>query len=117
MTNNLKPVRKSTLSELLLRIFPRFARPEAETEEHQRPSPARRTDAPRRPESVNPPHNLPKENLTADERARRAKEASRAYFKAAGLMETFYESYPGERPPGRDPLPQRDRGGRGRGGR
>jgi hypothetical protein len=115
MTNNLKPGRKSTLSELLLRIFPRFARPEAETGEHQRPPPARRTDAPRRPESVNPPHNLPKENLTADERARRAKEASRAYFKAAGKIEDFYQSYPGERPPGRDPERklQRERGGRG----
>ena len=78
-----------------------------------------------RQDSVNPPHNLPKENLTTEERERRIKEANRQYFKAAGDMEGFYEAYPYERPPERERQPQlkrqheaeadhkRERGGRG----
>ncbi len=72
-------------------------------------------------DSVNPPHNLPRENLTPEERARRIKEANRLYFKAAGKMEDFYQAYPSERPPEREPQPkpelkpepQREREGRG----
>ena len=60
-----------------------------------------------REDSVNPPHNLPRENLTPEERARRIKEANRLYFRAAGKMEDFYQAYPMERPPERKPEPKR----------
>ena len=62
-----------------------------------------------RENSVNPPHNLPRENLTPEERARRIREANRAYFKAAGKMEDFYMAYPMERPPEREAEPKRER--------
>ncbi len=80
-------------------------------------------------DSVNPPHNLPKENLTPEERAQRIKEANRVYWKAMGCIEAFWAAYPSERPPERERLPKpepqhesqleagadhkRERGGRG----
>lgn len=114
MTHKLNPIRKRTLSDMLMKLFRKSARPEAEEQPPppRLPLPAQR-DAIRRDKNVNPPHNLPKENLTPDERARRIKESNRVYFKAEGMIEAFYYAYPSERPPGRKP----EREGDGKGGR
>jgi hypothetical protein len=109
-----------TLSELLMQLFSKSARPEADAEQPpQHPLPFR-PRPPRHPDdNVNPPHNLPRENLTPEERARRIKEANRQYFKASGGIEAFWAVYPEERPPERERMPKREpknepqRGGRG----
>jgi hypothetical protein len=113
--------RKPTLSDLLIRLFSKSARPEAEdgdAQQHQqRPPPSPRRTQQQRDENVNPPHNPLKDNIWPDERARRIKEANRQYFKAAGSIEAFWAIYPSERPPEREREPkrepQRERGGRG----
>jgi hypothetical protein len=108
---------KHTLSDLLMQLFRKPARAEAENEVPLHPNPANHGGTRRRDENVNPPHNLPKENLTAEERERRIKEANRIYWKAMGSIESFWAAYPYERPPGHEPEPQRDTGRKHGGGR
>lgn len=105
-----------------MRLFRKPALSEAENEAPPPPPPSHHGGTRRRDENEKPPHNLRKENLTAEERERRIKEANRIYWKAMGSIEAFWEAYPYERPPGHEPepklKPQREHSdGGGRGGR
>jgi hypothetical protein len=82
-----------------MRAFRKSAQQEAEDPPPEVRPPASRHRR-RQDENVNPPPNKPEDNLSAEERARRAMEANRAYFKASGMMDAFYLAYPLERPPG-----------------